>query len=208
MVDLALLQSVSYIAGALGVFIAAIFYVLNLRISQRNQELSLKAEQHSLETRQAQLLMQLADSYAEKGFGWIATELLSDKWSWADFDDFMKKYGQDSNPEAWKKFESQFIYWNLQGLLVRDGVISADTIFSWWGCVARDFWAKFEPIFIEYRRRYEIPPKGMMFEDLEDLYYAMLEAQVKSRKDFIEKSLPRRAEKRKAFGLEPIPQYQ
>ncbi len=40
MVDLALLQSVSYIAGSLGVCVAAIFYVLNLRISQKNQEIS------------------------------------------------------------------------------------------------------------------------------------------------------------------------
>jgi hypothetical protein len=60
MVDLALLQSVSYIAGASGVCVAAIFYVLNLRISQKNQELMLqsqeqsaKAQQQTLETRQA-----------------------------------------------------------------------------------------------------------------------------------------------------------
>jgi hypothetical protein len=47
----------------------------------------------------------------------------------------------------------------------------------------------------------------MMFEDWEDLYYAMLEVQVKYRKDFLERSLPRRAEKRKALGLKPIPPY-
>jgi hypothetical protein len=47
MVNLALLQSASYIAGALGVCVAAIFYVLNLRISQRNQELTLKALEQS-----------------------------------------------------------------------------------------------------------------------------------------------------------------
>jgi len=57
MVDLALLQSVSYIAGYVGVFIAAFFYVLNLRISQKSQQLMLKAQQQTLETRQFQLLM-------------------------------------------------------------------------------------------------------------------------------------------------------
>jgi len=57
MVDLALLQSVSYIAGCVGVFIAAFFYVLNLRISQKSQQLMLKAQQQTLETRQFQLLM-------------------------------------------------------------------------------------------------------------------------------------------------------
>jgi hypothetical protein len=62
MVDLALLQSVSYIAGALGVCVAAIFYVLNLRISQRNIKTN-------TETRQFQLLMQLsAPQFTKEGF--------------------------------------------------------------------------------------------------------------------------------------------
>lgn len=43
MVDLALLQSVSYIAGALGVCVAATYYVMNMRAT--------------LQTRQAQLFM-------------------------------------------------------------------------------------------------------------------------------------------------------
>jgi hypothetical protein len=37
MVDLALLQSVSYIAGALGVCVAAFYYVLNLRNAERDR---------------------------------------------------------------------------------------------------------------------------------------------------------------------------
>jgi hypothetical protein len=36
MVDLPLLQSVSYIAGALGVCVAAVYYVMNLRAQQTN----------------------------------------------------------------------------------------------------------------------------------------------------------------------------
>jgi hypothetical protein len=59
MVELATLQAVSYIMGSLGVFVAAIYYVYNMRISQKNQELALKAQEQTLETRQAQLLMNL-----------------------------------------------------------------------------------------------------------------------------------------------------
>jgi hypothetical protein len=47
MVDLVVLQSLSYIAGALGVCVAAVYYVMNLRISQKNQELTLKALEQS-----------------------------------------------------------------------------------------------------------------------------------------------------------------
>ena len=89
MVDLALLQSVSYIAGALGVCVAAAYYVMNLRITQKNQELSLKAleqsakaqelslktqeialkaQQQSLETRQAQLFMGIYNTAMSRDF--------------------------------------------------------------------------------------------------------------------------------------------
>jgi flagellar biogenesis protein FliO len=48
MVDLALLQSISYMAGALGVCVAAIYYVMKLRTKQTNLKTT-------LETRQMQL---------------------------------------------------------------------------------------------------------------------------------------------------------
>jgi len=214
MVDLALLQSVSYIAGAFGVCVAAVYYVLNLRISQRNQELSLKtqelalkAQQQTLETRQAQLFMQLSDTYIDKGYRSTALEMLSNKWSWVDFDDFMKKYGPETNPEVWNKFQLQLAHWSLQGMLVRDGLLSAGTLWSWWGWVPLAMWEKYEPIILEYRGRYETPPKGGLHATFEYLYYSMIEEREKYRKDFVERELPMRAEKRKALGLKPIPLY-
>jgi hypothetical protein len=45
MVELATLQAVSYIMGSLGVFVAAVYYVFNMRTT--------------LQTRQAQLFMQI-----------------------------------------------------------------------------------------------------------------------------------------------------
>jgi hypothetical protein len=40
MVDLALLQSVSYIVGALGVCVAAIYYMMNLQITRRKMKIA------------------------------------------------------------------------------------------------------------------------------------------------------------------------
>jgi hypothetical protein len=99
MVDLALLQSVSYIAGASGVCIAAIFYVLNLRISQRNQELTLKALQQTLETRQAQLFMPIyATFYSE---WWRKAYRSFTDATFKDYDEYVAKYGFQSNPDAY-----------------------------------------------------------------------------------------------------------
>jgi hypothetical protein len=80
------IQAAYYMVAATGVLVAAIFYILNLRISQRNQELMLKAQEQSaraqqqtLETRQAQLHMQLSDTYLDWGYRTTALEMLSDK---------------------------------------------------------------------------------------------------------------------------------
>ena len=207
MVSFEEIQAAYYMVAATGVLVAAVYYVLNIQSNRRNQEHMLKTQQQTLETRQSKLMMHLSDYYMEGSYRSTAMEMLSDKWSWTDFDDFMKKYGPETNPEAWRQFERQFCFWSIHGGLVINEIIPAETLFSWWGWVPRSLWEKYEPIFDEYRRRYEAPPQGMMFEDWEDLYYAMLEAQVKYRKDFLEISLPRRAEKRRALGLKPFQPY-
>jgi hypothetical protein len=66
LVDLALLQSISYIAGAFGVCVAAIYYVMTLRTQQTN----LKTTQ---ETRQMQLYIQALQETRTREFvrDWI-----------------------------------------------------------------------------------------------------------------------------------------
>ncbi|MCX6655794.1 MAG: hypothetical protein NTY03_11860, partial [Candidatus Bathyarchaeota archaeon] len=69
-----------YMVAATGVLVAAVFYILNLRISQKNQELSLKTQElalksqdQTLETRQAQLFMQLYTTRARSSSGTTQT---------------------------------------------------------------------------------------------------------------------------------------
>jgi hypothetical protein len=207
MIVLVDLQTVGVLVTATSVTIAAVYYIFTLRMNMRTQELALKAQQQTLDTRQAQLFMQLADTYIDKGYRTTALEMLSNKWSWTNFDDFLSKYGPDNNPEAWNKFQLQLSHWSQQGILVRDGLISAATLNSWWGWVPVAIWEKYEPIILEYRGRYESPPKGMFHMDFEDLYYSLLVEMEKYRKDFVERVAPMRTEKRKALGLKQIPPY-
>jgi hypothetical protein len=51
LVDLAEIQAAYYMVAATGVLVAAVFYVLNLRISRRNQELMLRAQEQSARAR-------------------------------------------------------------------------------------------------------------------------------------------------------------
>jgi hypothetical protein len=141
MVDLELLQSVSYMAGALGVCVAAIYYVLNLRISQKNQEISLKnqelslktqelalkSQEQTLETRQAQLFMQLYSIYDSKEF---LRDYTNTCWvyDYTDFNDWIKKYHPQVNPEAYSCFMRLGRFFEGVGILVEKKLISMDLV--------------------------------------------------------------------------------
>ena len=164
MVDLALLQSVSYIAGALGVCIAAIFYVLNLRISQRNQELMLKAQQQTLETRQTQLLMQLSDFITTKEG--MRNYLEFNTMEWRDYDDFERKYGSDTDLDNCANRMTMWYSYDNLGAMLRSGLMDAETLYSSTMFGAYEMWAKFEEVIIEQRRHYNSATEFVNWEYL------------------------------------------
>ena len=98
-------------------------------------------------------------------------ELLS--WTWDDFDDFWEKYGEE-NPDNWYKLASVMIPLNHLGILLNEGLIDPMLLWHWRGPMPM-FWDKFEPILFEYRRRFESPPKGRLYEFIEDLNITMKE---------------------------------
>ncbi|MCX6653967.1 MAG: hypothetical protein NTY03_02470, partial [Candidatus Bathyarchaeota archaeon] len=157
MVDITLLQSVSYMAGALGVFIAAIFYVLNLRISQRNMK-------QTLETRQAQFYMQI--------YNHLTSEDSQRRWidamnmEWRDYDEYEKKYGSDEHPEIYAKRYASLYEFGGVGYLLKKGLIDRDTAYSLAETQGLWLWRKFESMVREQRVRYNTPES---FSDLEYL---------------------------------------
>jgi fibrillarin-like rRNA methylase len=98
MVDLAEIQAVYYMVAATGVLIAAIFYILNIRISQRNQELMLKAQQQTLETRQAQMFMNIYDKVSSTEFTNAWEKVILTPWS--TFEEYSKLWDDPDFNEA------------------------------------------------------------------------------------------------------------
>src|SRR3990170_4039742 len=138
MVDLVEIQAAYYMVAATGVLVAAVFYILNLRVSQRNQELSLKAQQQSAETRQAQLFLQLYSQYYNKD--WVAAlHKVNFEIKFKGFDDFWENYGP-SNPDKFQSFDLLSHYFEGAGVLVRKGLIDpslvadliAEELFGYW----------------------------------------------------------------------------
>ena len=140
MVDLVMLQSVSYIAGATGVAIAAIFYVLNLRISQRNMKQTLETRKLSFVT---SITSQLLSEEGQRRYG----ELLNMEWT--NYDDFEKKYGSDYNLDNYAKRMNVWKTYNTLGMLVREKLIEPEVLWRINDVNPCFMWSKFKDIIVE-----------------------------------------------------------
>ena len=151
MVDLALLQSVSYIAGALGVCAAALYYSVNLKETTRNRRITLTNN----------LMQNFTSEEGIKRYN----ELTS--MTWTNFDDFIRQYDSTVNRDNWMK---RTIYWNaceVLGLQYKSKLIDFETLFAVCNTLVPSIWVKFKPVIEEYRIRGVIPEH--MYENFEFL---------------------------------------
>jgi len=150
MVELALLQSVSYIAGALGVCVAAIYYVMNLSEARKN--------------RRMQFLLQIVRDFGVED-GWKRYVTLMNM-EWKDYDDFEKKYGSDNNPDAYAMRVTAWSFYHNLGYMVYNKMVSAEEIFDLMGEGSLWAWQKWGDIIKELRIRYKQPFLFIYFDYL------------------------------------------
>jgi len=144
MFDLALLQSVSYMAGALGVCVAAIYYVITLRTQQTNIKTT-------LETRQMQLYVQALQETRTREFVRDARA---------------SKYGPSVNPDAYTAWVHVTQLYQGIGYLVQSKVLDSETLSKY--IQPRSFiflWEKIQPI-VNYHREKLYPSAYDSFEYL------------------------------------------
>jgi len=84
---------------------------------------------------------------------------------WEDFDDFMRKYGPVSNPEAY--LHCITVCNNLQemGVLAEQEALDPEIIWRHSGMVVIRIWEKMEPIIREFRIRGNDPLHWVSFEN-------------------------------------------
>ena len=103
----------------LGLTVSIFYYASVLR----NQN---KTQQTQLETRQAQLFMQIYQEFSSVENFKIMRELTAMEWD--DYDDFMRKYGSENNPEAFaKRYSIQYRFDGI-GILVKAGLIDKERV--------------------------------------------------------------------------------
>ena len=150
---------------------AAFYYMMTLRISQRNQELSLKtqelalkAQQQSAETRQAQLLMQIFNLVSDKDF---QKDYMETVWGWKfeGYDEYIQRYG--SKPDKVAQLTHVLSTYEGIGTLLENKLVDPKMLYQLLGWPHILSWEKFGPVMKEWGKRTGEPK---MFPGLEFLY--------------------------------------
>jgi hypothetical protein len=145
MVDVSLLQSLSYAAAAIGVCAAAIYYMMVLMATQTNMRLT-------LETRRIGLIDSIITrTINEEGYRSFF-ELL--RYEWKDYEDFERKYGSENDVDDAAKRHAMWHEYNSLGMMLRKGLVNAEGLHDSGARGAIFLWEKYKPIIEENRRRY------------------------------------------------------
>jgi hypothetical protein len=150
MVDLALLQSVSYIAGALGVCVAAIYYMMNLQMTRRKMKIDNTIFYGNLITSKETVLQ------------W--RHVLYDQ-HFSSFEEWDKKYRSD--PEAYSNYNATAGLLGMVGMCVHENLVDFDMLAKR-GVLTLILavYPKIKPIIMGFRTLYNEPLYGSYSEYL------------------------------------------
>jgi len=152
MVDLATLQAVSYIMGSIGVFVAAIYYVFNMRATLHVRQEANRTQRQQLETRQAQMFMSIYTQITTKEFALAYQKVMNGHWR--NYDEYRELY---KDPEMYNAGMIVGTYYEGVGVLVREGLLDIRWIALLICGGTRMFWEKIEPVIDEGRRAMGYP---------------------------------------------------
>lgn len=136
--------------------------IITSRKTEKTQELALKSQQQTLETRQTQLFMQIYIRYLEP-------DLFSDnlrklfKRSWKNFEDYEKKY--DGNPDG-ANLDLVMTFWEGVAVLINRGIIDISLVYEIVPTNITALWGRFGSLIKEMRMQGYPPKLYSLVEDL------------------------------------------
>jgi hypothetical protein len=137
MVDLVVLQSLSYTAGAISVILGVIYYMINLRETTRNRRVTLTNA--------------LIQSFVSEEVSRRWLEIMQAEWE--DFDDFYRKYDSTVNLDFYAKRDSFFRTFDIFGYQYMSGYLDIGTLWTVCNEAVAFTWVKYGPIIDEYKAR-------------------------------------------------------
>ena len=159
MVDILLLQTVSIVIASAGMFLAAVYYILQIK--------------HQTKLRETDLVIRLFSMLTDKEFRRDYSRVRHCEFE--DYDDFVKRYGSlfdwgqtDGELELRDSFGQMLNTGELLGFLLKRKVADADFLYETFPALG--LWEKVRPIVEGERRKHSIP---RMFEYFEYYYNEM-----------------------------------
>jgi len=150
MVDIVFYQSISYIAVALGVCLAAIDYTVSQRWQNKNRKTTVTTN--------------IINPFYTKENALLYDQL--NKMEWKDFNDFTSKYDSRVNPENWAVRHYFWGAYDVLGYQWKEGLVDIGLISRLTGGRIELTWKRFGPIIKEYRKTDWSEDRYKDFEDL------------------------------------------
>jgi hypothetical protein len=135
------------IVQTVGILVGIVYYLIIMRNSQRNQELT-------LETRQAQMFMQMQNRFADSMQDIPSVEVIQSI-KFDTFEEFLDLYHSDPTINKVMRGYGRF-YENL-GVLVKEELIEVRLVALMWGGPTRMYWDVLEPILDDWRVAFNYP---------------------------------------------------
>jgi hypothetical protein len=141
MVEQLTLQTLIFFIQAVGILVGVTYHIMTLRNTRKNQELT-------LETRQAQMFMQMYNRYMDSLEGVDHIDVIQN----SKFDS-VGEYEElvESDEKFSRVYRAYGSFYEGLGVLVKEGLLNVRLVALMWGGPTRMFWEKIAPILAEYR---------------------------------------------------------
>ena len=155
MIDPTTVSMIRDIVAIFGVIAGFTYYVLTVQNTRKNQQLQ-------LETRQAQLYMNIYRDHVSKENQADLNTIL--RWETESYDAFNEKYSS----QEWSLLLSYFANLDGIGTLVSKGLMDTELVYELQYVSIITIWEKFLPITVESRKRWSAPQLWVKSEYLYD----------------------------------------
>jgi len=147
------LSTIRDLVAIFGVIAGFSYYVLTVRANQKNQALTLKSQEHSLETRKTALMMQLFQEIGSPEYWERYTRYRYGKTP-ETIEEFMQEYGPETNPTTYAEISSYWYTYVIVGSLLYDNKLDLRIIALNLGDLPVRAWDKWGHIIEHLRESY------------------------------------------------------
>jgi len=184
MVEQVTFQTLFQFLQTVGILVGVFYYIMTIRANQRNQEISLrnqeltlesqeltrKAQEQAVETRQAQLFMNIYNqSFSNQEWLDAYTKVMTTHWE--NYEEYMQKQdwtSDESDTELIRAANLVYCFYEGLGVFVKEGLVDIRLIALTMTYMTRTLWEKIAPIVYESRKRMNYPRQLSEFEYLYD----------------------------------------